>query len=149
MTDQNQDPINGGQLAAEWGTRETFIAVVTTNLPMISPLLRTWFAPLMPNSRRSSDEAYNSPGSGFVTIGGGGASKGSRQGVRTVSRITANITFDNESEECIILGSQDIKLQSLCSHEKTSSNAIMVLKEVSVTTQKVNGETSAESVRHS
>jgi hypothetical protein len=25
----------GGQLAAEWGTRETFIAVVTTNLPMV------------------------------------------------------------------------------------------------------------------
>jgi hypothetical protein len=113
VTNSFQDRINGGQLAAAWGTRETLIVVVTKNLPMISPLLRTWFAPFLPTTRPSSDKDYNSPGIGFVTIGGGGASKNSRQGVQTVSRITANMTFDNESEERIVSGTHDINLQSL------------------------------------
>lgn len=143
-----QDPIHGGQLAAAWGTRETFIAVLTTNLPMISPLLRTWLAPLLPKSLRSSNKAYKSPGSGFVTIGGGGASKSSRQGVRSVSRITANMTFDNESEERIISAVEHVKLQNLHSHEKTLSNAIMLSGEVSVTTQELDSELNASSFRH-
>ena len=33
-----QDPVNGAQLAGSWAVRETFIAVVTTNLPMVYPL---------------------------------------------------------------------------------------------------------------
>ncbi|EOO02314.1 hypothetical protein UCRPA7_2195 [Phaeoacremonium minimum UCRPA7] len=35
------DPVNGAQLAGEWGTREAFVSVATTNLPMLFPLLRS------------------------------------------------------------------------------------------------------------
>jgi hypothetical protein len=39
LTNNPQDPINGAQLAGGWAVRETFVAVVTTNLPMVYPLL--------------------------------------------------------------------------------------------------------------
>ncbi|CAO2650809.1 Nn.00g091060.m01.CDS01 [Neocucurbitaria sp. VM-36] len=138
------DPVNGGQLAAAWGTRETFIAVVTTNLPMIFPLFKTWLAPFLPSNLRSSsnnNKAYKSPGSGFVTIGGGGgASSRSRQGPHSSSHITANMTFDNESQEHIVKGNGDVKLQHV-------HNNIVVSKQVSVTTEDYNSERSAESVQ--
>ncbi|KAJ4396775.1 hypothetical protein N0V93_000997 [Gnomoniopsis smithogilvyi] len=35
------DEVNGAQLAGSWAVRETFVAVVTTNLPMLSPLIQT------------------------------------------------------------------------------------------------------------
>ena len=76
----------GGQVAAEWGTRETFIAVVTTNLPMIFPLFKTWLTPYLPSTLRlsSNNKAYKTPGSGFVTIGGSGEpSKHTRKGPRS------------------------------------------------------------------
>ncbi|KAH3915753.1 hypothetical protein HBH56_079100 [Parastagonospora nodorum] len=137
------DPINGGQLAAEWGTRETFIAVVTTNLPMIFPLLKTWFTPLFPSSFRSSNnKAYRNPSSGFRTIGGsGGPSSRVRPGPRSVSHITTNMTFDNGSEGKMMNGSDDVKMQNLCSHGATThaANAILVSKQVSVTTEKCTG----------
>ncbi|KAL0931393.1 uncharacterized protein CTRU02_214128 [Colletotrichum truncatum] len=40
------DPVNGAQQAGSWAVRETFVAIVTTNLPMIFPLLRKWFSPV-------------------------------------------------------------------------------------------------------
>jgi hypothetical protein len=69
----------------------------------------------MPTSRRSSEKAYSSLGTGFVPISGG-ASNGNRQDAATVSRITANMTFDIGTEEHIVSVTQDIKLQSLQSH---------------------------------
>ncbi|KLU87037.1 hypothetical protein MAPG_06043 [Magnaporthiopsis poae ATCC 64411] len=48
------DPVNGAQLAGQWGTREAFTCVITTNLPMVFPLLRQWFGPLLPSFLRSS-----------------------------------------------------------------------------------------------
>lgn len=134
-----QDPVNGGRLAAAWGTRETFIAVVTTNLPMIFPLLKTWFAPWIPSTLRSSsnNKAYKSPGSGgFVTIGGGGASHGSRnrKDIHSAHHITENMTFDNESEERIVKGNGDMKLQDM------DPNSIVVSKQVSVTTEERTGD---------
>lgn len=35
-----QDPINGAQAAGSWACRETFVAVVIGNIPMIYPLTR-------------------------------------------------------------------------------------------------------------
>ncbi|KAJ8117660.1 hypothetical protein OPT61_g1197 [Boeremia exigua] len=137
------DPVNGGQLAAEWGTRETFIAVVTTNLPMIFPLFKVWLAPFLPTTlRSSSNKAYKTPGSGFVTIGGGVASSHARRTPRSGTLITANTTFDNGSEERIVADSSDVKMQ----HLKTTSGthkpqgAIIVSKQVSVTTEEVGNE---------
>ncbi|KAH8780078.1 hypothetical protein F5883DRAFT_690009 [Diaporthe sp. PMI_573] len=34
------DNMNGAQLAGSWAVRETFVAVVTTNLPMLSPVIQ-------------------------------------------------------------------------------------------------------------
>lgn len=58
--------MNGAQLAGSWAVRETFVAVVTTNLPMLSPIiqlclttipsakLRSWFATMSASRRRVS-----------------------------------------------------------------------------------------------
>ncbi|KAF1958356.1 hypothetical protein CC80DRAFT_534123 [Byssothecium circinans] len=145
------DPINGGQLAAAWGTRETFIAVVTTNLPMIFPLLKTWLAPFLPSTFRSSsnNKAYKKPGSGFVTIGGGGGSASSRnrQGPQSAHHITANMTLDNESEEHIVKGNGDVKMQHMraAGGPQRSLNTIIVSKQVKITTEDYNSDRSAES----
>ncbi|CAI0642365.1 unnamed protein product [Colletotrichum noveboracense] len=42
----SQDPVNGASQAGSWAVRETFVAVVTTNVPMIFPLIRRWFSPI-------------------------------------------------------------------------------------------------------
>jgi hypothetical protein len=39
------DPENGGQQAGFWAVRESFAAVVTTNLPVIFPLFQQWLRP--------------------------------------------------------------------------------------------------------
>ena len=139
-----QDPVNGGQLAAEWGTRETFIAVVTTNLPMIFPLFKVWFAPFLPSTLRSgsNNKAYKSPGSGFVTIGGGGASSHVKETPRNGILISANLTFDNESEERIIEECTDVKMQDLnnTTGSQRPQGAIIVSKQVSVTTEEFSSE---------
>ncbi|KAK1975628.1 hypothetical protein LZ30DRAFT_753993 [Colletotrichum cereale] len=135
------DPVNGAQLAGTWGTRETFVAVVTTNLPMIFPLIRTWLKPLWPSVLRSSKntkEAYKPP-SGFRTIGGGNAgsrSRDRRTGPLQGNPITSNFTF-TESEEQIM---NDVKLQSFrgspsASSGKQSPGGIMVSNEVEITTE--------------
>ncbi|KAF4808390.1 hypothetical protein CGCSCA5_v012447 [Colletotrichum siamense] len=40
------DPVNGASQAGSWAVRETFVAVVTTNVPMVFPLIRRWFSPI-------------------------------------------------------------------------------------------------------
>ncbi|KAK2779289.1 hypothetical protein CKAH01_11370 [Colletotrichum kahawae] len=40
------DPVNGASQAGSWAVRETFVAVDTTNVPMIFPLIRRWFSPI-------------------------------------------------------------------------------------------------------
>ncbi|KAL5119206.1 hypothetical protein ACEQ8H_002917 [Pleosporales sp. CAS-2024a] len=145
------DPVNGGQLAAEWGTRETFIAVITTNLPMIFPLLKTWFAPLLPSVFRSGNgQTYTTPISGFRTIGGsGGPSSRGRRNPRIVSHISANMTFANESEERIVEASQDLKLKDLSrqGHVQHERNQIFVSKQVNVMTEEYNSHSSEELFR--
>ncbi|KAK0666826.1 hypothetical protein QBC41DRAFT_280275 [Cercophora samala] len=41
------DPINGAQQAGSWAVRETFVAVVTSNLPMCVPLINRWGRPIV------------------------------------------------------------------------------------------------------
>ncbi|VUC35303.1 unnamed protein product [Clonostachys rosea] len=111
-----KDPVNGPQLAGSWGIREAFTAVMTTNLPMIFPLFKTWLRPWFASALRSSEKAYNyrTP-NGFQTIGGGGGpsggksfSRNNRSGPVSETHITANMTF-NGSEEQIM---DDVKMQS-------------------------------------
>ncbi|KAF9871151.1 hypothetical protein CkaCkLH20_11320 [Colletotrichum karsti] len=135
------DPVNGAQLAGTWGTRETFVAVVTTNLPMIFPLLRTWLKPLWPSMLRSSKKTYKTP-TGFQTIGGGNGQYGPRSYDRrtnpsSANAITTNATF-TESEERIM---KDVKLQDIKGSSVSPTpgskppNGIVVSNEIEVTTE--------------
>lgn len=130
------DPVMGGRLAAEWGTRETFVAVVTTNLPMIFPLLKTWVLPLFPSRFRttSADKKYKTP-SGFITIGGGGGGSRGISKQSSTHHITANMTYDNDSEEHIIESDGEHKMKTLhpTRARKGSLNGIVIERELKVT----------------
>jgi hypothetical protein len=110
--------------------------------------MKTWLAPYLPTSLRSSsnNKAYKTPGSGgFVTIGGGGAGNSSRnRNPHSAHHISANMTF-NESEERIVKGDGDVKMQDLHANGTPHPNAIMVSKKVSVTTEDRTSERSVES----
>jgi hypothetical protein len=112
---------------------------------MIFPLLKTWLAPFISSTLGSSsnNKAYKTPGGGFVTIGGGGgASSRNRQGT---CNITANVSFGNESEEHIVKGKSDVKMQPIHGDSKQHSlNAIVVSKKVSITTEDFDSKGSAE-----
>ncbi|KEY69046.1 hypothetical protein S7711_03344 [Stachybotrys chartarum IBT 7711] len=59
------DPVNGAQLAGSWAVRETFVAVVTTNLPMLFPHFKKWFSPLVSAIR--SKIPFSGPSDGTVS----------------------------------------------------------------------------------
>lgn len=102
-----QDPVNGPQLAGAWGVRESFVATITTNLPIIFPLVKRSLKPLFSSiqslsSSRKQGSTRTRPG--FQTIGGGDGSSGG--GVRYHKRGRApsvnRLPTKNESEERII-----------------------------------------------
>jgi hypothetical protein len=147
--------VHGGQLAAAWGTRETFIAVITTNLPMVFPLLKIWLKPWLPTTMNSASnrKAYKAHGSGFVSIGGGGASASNRSRPGAASRdVSRNMTFDNESEEQIVKSDADIKMQPLQTGGGTQrslrKNDIMVSTHVTVTREDAIEDVREDSSSH-
>ncbi|UZP38647.1 hypothetical protein NXS19_006463 [Fusarium pseudograminearum] len=99
------DPVHGAQLAGVWGTREAFVAVMTTNLPILFPLFRVWLTPVFGSILRSSHKTSYQYPTGFQTIGGGGrsgkSSDPSRRGPPTANPISVNMSF-NSSEERIV-----------------------------------------------
>ncbi|KAF4964559.1 hypothetical protein FSARC_7518 [Fusarium sarcochroum] len=99
------DPVNGAQVAGAWGTREAFVAVMTTNLPILFPLFRVWLTPIFGSVLRSSQKTSYQYPSAFQTIGGGGRSgrsnDPSRRGPPTANPMSANLSF-NGSEEHIV-----------------------------------------------
>ncbi|EMR63676.1 hypothetical protein UCREL1_9373 [Eutypa lata UCREL1] len=133
------DPVNGAQLAGQWGTVEAFVAVFTTNLPMIFPLFKTWLTPLL----RSSSRSYKMR-SGFNTIGGGSGSGGSvsagrkrnmRGGPPSVNPLT-NISLNN-SQEQIVRGIplKELEISGAPAAPGHSSNVVYVSKEFDLTTE--------------
>lgn len=100
LTDLNaQNPIKGAQNAGSWAVRETFIAVVTTNLPIIYPLFHKLVATAfgsLPGTKRSTDQYHDKPRD-FVTIGGSGA----KRTPTSISYPISKATF-SESEERIM-----------------------------------------------
>lgn len=109
-----QDTENGAQLAGSWAVRETFIAVVTTNLPMTLPLLKEIFVPLFGSilgSMRSTQKFGEMTPKGFITFGGSSKSWRGR-GPPTANPIT-DFTI-NESEERMVgsIRMQDLKAWS-------------------------------------
>jgi hypothetical protein len=99
-----QDAEHGAELAGRWGTREAFVSVITTNLPMIFPLVRAWLKPLFGSGFFSSHSPSKNP-VGFRTIGGGyhnGSNKtGGSRGRNDSSPYAASGLSINESEERI------------------------------------------------
>ncbi|KAH7262593.1 hypothetical protein BKA59DRAFT_519488 [Fusarium tricinctum] len=47
------NPINGAQLAASWAVRETFVAIMTTNIPMLFPTFKKWAVPIVERASTS------------------------------------------------------------------------------------------------
>ncbi|KAK4674547.1 hypothetical protein QC763_0025430 [Podospora pseudopauciseta] len=91
------DDINGAELAGTRGTREAFVAVVTTNLPMVFPLFKSWLKPLFGStSQRTTDNKYKTP-------------DGFRRGNGNSSNILTSVTF-TEREERIV---NEIKMQNM------------------------------------
>lgn len=144
-----QDPINGAQLAGEWGTREAFTSVVTTNLPMIFPLLKTWLKPLFGSALSSTRTTPKYP-AGFRTIGGGdpeSSGLGQRRKPTTSSKkhTTDSVSF-SASDECIV---SNVKMQNLeiYSRPGESTKGIMVSNEFQIAEDKVsqNGD---QKVKH-
>ena len=98
-----QDPINGAQLAGSWAVRETFIAVVTTNLPMVYPLfymllgrhISSWVSTM-----RSINKTNENTGD-LVTIGGGNLDSKVQRVRASKGNPMGNVTF-SESEERMV-----------------------------------------------
>ncbi|KAG8416250.1 hypothetical protein J3458_006846 [Metarhizium acridum] len=135
------DPVNGAQLAGSWGTREAFVAVITTNLPMLFPLFRVWLTPLFGSALGSSKKSYKSP-TGLVTIGGGGGSSTPRNRPRTANPVATNMTF-SESEERIVGA---IKMDTV--RNARPSNAIVVSNQVEVTHSDRNSQIDGRYAQH-
>ncbi|RAL07866.1 uncharacterized protein BO97DRAFT_428907 [Aspergillus homomorphus CBS 101889] len=125
---------NGASIAEEWGTRETFAAVITTNLPMVFHLFRTWLARAFGSAFQSSQKSHKNP-SGFQTIGGGGGASASRNRNRSTDPITIGLTF-TESEERMM---GDMKMQTLKAYPApadvtdTPNSAIVVSNQIEIT----------------
>lgn len=105
-----QDPINGPRLACLWASREVFVAVVTTNLPIVFPRFVRWFtlvfgSMLSLGSQKQSDRTPT----GFRSVGGGGKYGPSwlRRGPPSPNPIT-NLTLTASQVEMI--DSSDLQL---------------------------------------
>ncbi|KAE8149094.1 hypothetical protein BDV25DRAFT_141146 [Aspergillus avenaceus] len=141
------DPVNGASLSGAWGTRETFVAVVTTNLPMIFHLIRTWLARVFGSAFHSS-QAYKTP-TGFRSIGGGGDYSRSRNNGTSshAHPITVNMTF-SESEERMM---ENVKMQNLKAYPAPSSgdaNGIVVSHQIEVTHEGRSRRNSESDTQH-
>ncbi|KAI4676694.1 uncharacterized protein J4E84_009529 [Alternaria hordeiaustralica] len=138
------DPLNSVELTASWGTRQTFIAIFTTNLPMIFPLLKNWLSPFLLSTIGSSNaKGQEPPSSDFETIGGGSGPGGKRASRRTPHRARhtfGGLTLDNESEEDMIKG-DDVAMHRMQRDnlEADGKNTIVVCSEVSVTSEDHSG----------
>lgn len=100
------NPVEGAQLAGSWAVRETFVALVTTNLPLVFTLVKGWLSPLfgsinsMISSKLSSQKGSGGTPKPIRTFGAGRSWRG--HGPPTANPIT-DFTA-NESEERIVGG---------------------------------------------
>ncbi|KAF4345063.1 integral membrane protein PTH11 [Fusarium beomiforme] len=128
------DPVHGAELAGAWGTREAFVAVMTTNLPILFPLFRVWLTPIFGSVLRSSHKTSYQYPSGFQTIGGGGRSgksnDPSRRGPPTANPISANMSFNNSEEQ--IVKAEAHRMNDLTDYSGNTSKGIIVSNVVEV-----------------
>ncbi|UNI22252.1 hypothetical protein JDV02_008157 [Purpureocillium takamizusanense] len=105
------DPVNGAQLAGSWAVRETFVAVVTTNMPLVVPLLQHW-AKLAAGSMPSIRSSRKSDKSKIIvrTFGGGQAQSWRGRGPPSANPIP-DITFSESEERMVVRG--DVHMQNI------------------------------------
>ncbi|KAK7457394.1 hypothetical protein Landi51_01527 [Colletotrichum acutatum] len=106
------DPKNGAQLAGSWAVRETFVAVITANLPMVFSIIKIWLGPVLGSlltSLRSTQKLTDATPKEIRTFGAGSNQSWRGRGPPSAYPIT-NITF-NESEERMVneYKMQDVK----------------------------------------
>ncbi|RYP73648.1 hypothetical protein DL771_003536 [Monosporascus sp. 5C6A] len=115
------DPVNGAQLAGNYAVRETFVAVVTTNLPMVFPLFKIWLSPVLGSLTmflRSAQRLDDKTPDNIRTFGAGDNSSWRGRGPRSLHHIT-DLTF-NESEERMV---ESVKMQTLNTPSDTNVGA--------------------------
>ncbi|RAQ58108.1 hypothetical protein COH20_007687 [Aspergillus flavus] len=127
------DPLHGAELSGAWGTRETFVAVITTNLPMIFHLFKSWLGHVYGSAFNSNPT--NKYPSDFQTIGGGVGDSRSRNRRKPSSGYpTAGTLTLTESEERMV---GDVKMQNLktypASPTGTVASSILVSNRIEVT----------------
>ncbi|GAB1198391.1 hypothetical protein APSETT444_007710 [Aspergillus pseudonomiae] len=127
------DPLHGAELSGAWGTRETFVAVMTTNLPMIFHLFKSWLGRVY-GSAFNSTPTHKYP-SGFQSIGGGGGDSRSRNRRKPSSGYPTSGTLTlTESEERMV---GDVKMHNLKTHPLsptgTVASSIVVSNRIEVT----------------
>ncbi|KAK2612670.1 hypothetical protein QQS21_001287 [Conoideocrella luteorostrata] len=97
-----KNPVQGAQQAGVWAVRETFVAVVTTNLPLVFTLVKGWLAPLFGSigsalsSKLSSRKLSGGMARIIRTFGQGSRSWRGPSTANPIPDFTAN-----ESDECI------------------------------------------------
>lgn len=118
-----QDPVNGAQLAGSWAVRETFVAVLVTNLPMLFPSLKKWVVPLvarvassLSTSRNPSSSRAESRFSNITSL-----DTWRRKSRRSSRPISINPSGNNESEVTIIdeINLPEAELQPTISKQDT------------------------------
>ncbi|KAI1076863.1 hypothetical protein F5B20DRAFT_554064 [Whalleya microplaca] len=98
------NPVNGAQLAGSWAVRETFVAVIMTNLPMVFPFINSTLTPILGPLVRSiltlSDRLSTKVPKSIRTWGQGNDQSWRGRGPRTPNPIP-EVTLC-ESEECML-----------------------------------------------
>ncbi|KAI1132504.1 hypothetical protein F5Y10DRAFT_209023 [Nemania abortiva] len=117
------DPVHGAETAGSWSVRETFVATITTNLPVVFPLFKSWVRPVFNALSSSASLVKNSSGISSIkdlyTFGRSPRNIG-RRGVAPTPNPITDITF-NESEERMVDG---IALQSLERSRESTINRL-------------------------
>ncbi|KAK7917836.1 hypothetical protein PG985_011444 [Apiospora marii] len=90
------NPVTGAQQAGSWAIRETFVAVITTNVPILFPIFRIWLTLVIHSVRKSVDKsAAAGPGFGDVELENG--KRKWSHGPRSINPLPSS--SGNESEE--------------------------------------------------
>lgn len=93
---RSQNPVTGAQQAGSWAIRETFVAIITTNVPILFPMFRIWLTPVVHSVRKSVDKsAAIGPGLGEVELENG--KRRWSHGPRSINPLPSS--SGNESEE--------------------------------------------------
>ncbi|KAK8920110.1 hypothetical protein VCV18_008945 [Metarhizium anisopliae] len=96
-----------------WAAREVFIAVFTTNLPIVAPRVVRWLAPVVGSILSLGSQKMDQVSSGFRTVGGGGPNKPSWRGrgpptPNPITNLTSISTWTSTSTEVEMKDATDL-----------------------------------------